>query len=71
MDGDKYFLYKTFILSPAEYAKICGEISSNYEKYRGKPLAVHASYGTDDTAYYYYFENHGFGEYNIYMRVEM
>ena len=65
------YIFKPFLLGAAEYAKIYGEICSNYDKYRGKALAIHASYGIDDIAYLYYFENKGFGEYNIYMRVEM
>ena len=44
---------------------------SFYEKYVGKPFAIHLSYGIDNRAYWYYFENHGFDNYNIYMRVEM
>ena len=65
------FIFNTFILSPKEYAKICGEINSNYAKYEGKPFAIHMSYGIDNRAYWYYFENHGYDDYNIYMRIEM
>lgn len=54
-----------------EYAKIYSEINTNYGKYEGKPFAVHISYGIDDISYLYYFENHGYNEYNIYMRVEL
>lgn len=36
-----------------------------------KPFAVHASYGIDNKAYWYYFENYGYDNDNIYMRVEM
>ena len=63
--------YKTFILPPKEYAKICSEINTNYSKYEGKKFAIHLSYGIDDRAYWYYFENYGYDNYNIYMRVEM
>ena len=63
------FYYNTFILSPREYAKICGEINTNYSKYEGRVFCVHASYGIDDRPYWYYFENHGYNDYNIYMRV--
>ena len=65
------FVYKTFILSKVEYAKICSEINTNYGKYEGKAFAVHMSYGTDNRPYWYYFENHGYDNYNIYMRVEV
>ena len=65
------FLYNTFHLSNAEYAKIYSEINTNYSKYEGVGFAVHASYGIDNKAYWYYFENHGYDNYNIYMRVEM
>lgn len=65
------FIYSTFNLNPVEYAKICSEINTNYAKYNGMAFAVHASYGVDNKAYWYYFENHGYNNYNIYMRVEM
>ena len=65
------FIKDTFILSPAEYAKVYSEINTNYGRYKGKRFAVHASYGVDDKAYWYYFENLGFDNYNIYMRIEM
>ncbi|MCR5487997.1 MAG: hypothetical protein K6F35_10835 [Lachnospiraceae bacterium] len=68
---EREFVFSPFILSGAEWAKICGEINTNYEKYRGKEMAVHLSYGIDDSAYAYYFENHGFDDYNIYSRVKM
>lgn len=65
------YKYKTFLLPMTEYAKIYSEINTNYGKYEGKPFAVHISYGIDDISYLYYFENHGYNEYNIYMRVEL
>ena len=65
------FIYNTFNLSSAEYAKVYSEINTNYGKYKGKRFAIHATYGVDDKAYWYYFENLGFNRYNIYMRVEM
>ena len=54
------FVYNTFILDRAEYAKICREINTNYSKYEGKTYAVHISYGIDNKPYWYYFENHGY-----------
>lgn len=65
------FVYPTFRLSIKEYAKICSEINSCYAKYAGKPMAVHMSYGIDDKPYWYYFENRGYDDYNIYMRVRI
>lgn len=65
------FIYNTFILNHRELAKIYSEINTNYGKYEGRPFAIHASYGIDNKAYWYYFENHGFNDYNIYMRVAM
>lgn len=41
------FIYSTFILDRAEYAKICREINTNYSKYEGKAYAIHISYGID------------------------
>lgn len=64
------FYYNTFILSRSEYAKIISEINTNYSRYKGLPLAIHKSYGIDNEAYWYYFENHGYNDYNIYMRTK-
>lgn len=50
------FVYNTFILDRAEYAKICREINTNYSKYEGKTYAVHILYGIDNKPYWYYFE---------------
>lgn len=63
-------MFDTFYLPKAEYAKIVGEINTFYELYKGKRLAVHKSYGIDDVPYWYFFENYGFDDYNIYNRVE-
>lgn len=63
------FVYNTFILDRAEYAKICREINTNYSKYEGKTYAVHISYGIDNKPYWYYFENHGYDNYNIYIYI--
>ena len=67
--GGMAFIYNTFMMSKREYAKIYGEINTNYHKYINIPFAVHASYGIDNCAYWYFFENHGYGDYNIYMRI--
>ncbi|SDJ25154.1 hypothetical protein SAMN04487760_10489 [Lachnospiraceae bacterium G41] len=50
-------------LDPREYAKIVSEINTNYEKYRGKRIAIHLSFGFDNNAYAYIFENKGFNKY--------
>lgn len=60
------FLFKTYYLEPNEYGKIVSEINTNYEKYRNKPFAIHMSYDWNGEPYWYYFENHGFYNYNIY-----
>ena len=65
------FLFTTFILSRREYAKICGEINTYYAKYEDLPFAVHTSFGLDNRAYRYYFENNGYNDYNIFMRIEL
>lgn len=65
------FLYDAFPLPSVEYAKIFSEINTNYGKYDKKPFAIHMSYGIDNKAYWYYFENHGYNNYNIYMRVKV
>lgn len=59
-----------FDLEFNEYSKIISEINTIYEaQYRGKPIAVHASFGIDGNVYYFWFENHGFNDYNIFMKV--
>ncbi len=65
------FYFETFVLPAKEYAKICSEINTNYSKYEGKYFAIHLSYSIDNRAYWYYFENQSYGNYNIYMRVAM
>lgn len=47
------FIYSTFTLSRAEYAKIYSEINTNYGKYKEMPFAVHAFYGIDNKAYWF------------------
>ena len=63
------FSRPSFWLTSSEYAKIVSEINQKYEThYKGKSSAMHASFGTDGIAYIYWFEIHGFNDYNIYMR---
>ena len=64
------FSRATFRLPVAEYGKIVSEINQLYETvYKGKRIAAHTSFGMDGMAYVYWFENHGFNDYNIFMRV--
>ena len=50
-------------LDRQEYAKIISEINTDYSIYKNKRIAAHLSYGIDDKAYVYIFENHGFNNY--------
>jgi hypothetical protein len=65
------FLFDSFLIHPKEYAKICSEINTNYSKYEGKAFSMHFSFGIDEKSYIYYFENHGYNDYNIYYRSEI
>ena len=64
--GDSYSR-PAFWINPKEYAKIRSEINQIYEvQYKNKRIAAHISFGIDGNAYVYWFENHGFDEYNIF-----
>ena len=64
------FTRPTFWLCPKEYAKIYYEINQIYDvQYKDKLIAAHPSFGVDGLAYIYWFENHGFDNYNIFLRV--
>ena len=65
-----YFLYEELDLDWKEKEKIRSEINTSYRRYNGVSIGVHVSYGLDDKAYEYYFENHGFDDINIFMRME-
>ena len=65
------FRFPSCILTKKEYAKIVSEINTNYELYKDEFLAIHTSVGLDNRYYAYYFENHGFDEYNIVERFEL
>ena len=56
-------------LPTEEYAKIVGEINTNYGKYKSRRRGVHASYGIDGVSYLYYFVNLGYDEYLFYNKV--
>ena len=64
------FTKPAFWLNPDEYWKICSEINQIYDaQYKGKLIGAHTSFGIDGRTYVYWFENHGFDNYNIYLRV--
>ena len=69
-DANGYpFRKATFWLPPQEYGKIVHEINQLYDsQYKGKPIASHPSFGIDGIAYIYWFENHGFNNYNFFMK---
>ncbi len=62
------FKYPTYYLPKDEYAKIIEEINTNYESYKDERFSVHFTLDNNDTYQMYYFENHGFDDYNIYMK---
>lgn len=64
------FKMNTFYLDSREYSKIYSEINQIYEvQYKNKAIASNVSYGIDGIAYIYWFENHGYNDYNIFQRV--
>lgn len=68
--SDTGFVKPTLKLSKKEYAKVCSEISTNYSMYEGKEIAQHITFDEKGCCYYL-FENHGFGEYNIFEKGEL
>ena len=64
------FEFPSCLLNQQEYAKIVSEINSNYELYRNETFPVHYSIGIDNHYYLYFFENHGFNDYNIVEKFE-
>ena len=61
------FDFPTYVLSAKEYGKIISEINTYYLKYKDERVGVHISQGIDGMTYWYFFENHGYNEYNIFM----
>lgn len=48
------------------------DLNDNFDyevQYKNKAIASHVSYGIDGIAYIYWFENHGYNDYNIFQRV--
>ncbi|MEE3482119.1 MAG: hypothetical protein VZQ80_09065 [Lachnospiraceae bacterium] len=71
LDANGYpFERPSFWLEPQEYGKIISEINALYNsQYKGSQYCAHLSFGIDGVGYVYFFENHGFNNYNIYQRV--
>lgn len=65
------FRFPSCHLNSTEYAKIISEINTNYDLYKNKQYPVHYSVGFDNHYYVYFFENHGFNDYNIVERFEI
>ena len=64
------FTKPAFWLHPMEYRKICSEINQGFDvHHKGERICTHTSFGIDGKVYVYWFENHGFDNYNIYLRV--
>ena len=64
------FSRPAFWLDGREYAKIISEINNQYySNYRNEEICLLVSFGIDGVAYIYWFENHGFNNYNIFLRV--
>lgn len=62
------FIFPSYNLSKREKTKIEHEINTSYLKYNGQEFCVHYSYGFDNISYKYFFENHGYNNYNIYSK---
>lgn len=48
------------------------DLNDNFDyevQYKNKAIASRVSYGIDGIAYIYWFENHGYNDYNIFQRV--
>ena len=61
----KPFQFPTMELDKTEYARIISEINTCFSLYDGQTFCIHNSYDIYDGAYSYYFENHGYNDYNI------
>ena len=64
------FKYPTQILDKAEFSKIVSEINSlYYSMYETDAFGLHYSVDVNNDYCLYYFENHGFNDYNIYDKI--
>ena len=70
MRKKKSFHYLEADIPWKEKEKIRHEINNVYARYDGLSVIAHRSVGLDNHYYIYYVENHGFDDYNIFMRVE-
>ena len=61
----KPFRFSPIILDPSEYARIISEINTNYSLFENQEFCSHNSYDIGTGAYTYFFENHGYNDYNI------
>lgn len=66
INNSNNFEFPPFELPRQEYGKIIHEINTNYSKYKGKKLAIHRSLDLQGNYCVYFFENHGYGNYNIF-----
>ena len=65
-----FFDFSPVILSPKEYSKIIHEINSlYYAKYQGSLFCMHRSLDLHGRYCIYFFENHGYNNYNIYEKI--
>ncbi len=64
----KPFLFPTMELDKSEYVRIVSEINTCYTMYRDQEFCVHDSYDIHDGAFSYYFENHGYNDYNVFAK---
>ena len=72
-NGRSYQFPRASDVTTKEYAKVCHEINALYHTiYMDQPMGYIVTYSNepDRPAYVYLFENHGFGEYNIYYKRE-
>lgn len=70
-DNESFFTRPSFWLSKQEYRKVISEINQIYEsQYKGLPVATHTTFGIDGMVHTYWFENHGFNNYNIFLRTD-
>ena len=61
------FSFPTYLLSPKEYGKIVSEINTYYQRYKDKRFGAHISQDLEGRTCWYFFENHGYNDYNIFM----
>ena len=60
------FAFPRLILDEREVSKVFHEINNLYHsKYKGKRFAMHRTLDLQSNYCIYYFENHGFNDYNI------